>query len=33
MKGYINVEGVIGNLKVGKSIKTVRDPETVSWFD
>jgi hypothetical protein len=33
MKGYMNIEEAIGNLKVGKLIETVWDPKTVSWFD
>jgi hypothetical protein len=33
MKGYMNIEGAIGNPKVGKLIETVRDPKRVSWLD
>jgi hypothetical protein len=33
MKGYMNVEGAIGNPKVRELTETVWDPKTVSWFN
>jgi hypothetical protein len=33
MKGYMDIEEAIGNLKVEKSIETAWDPKMVSWFD